>query len=427
MVRVTKAYFDQVIQWTPTLVPILTHSLDAGIDMIDTMLDEMTGGNLKSTGTLGGFYESIQNASEKQTWNPQELCPPQSHAGIEAANTSPGGQWTSDQISSQSIFPVSDGEKQINFYLHQPSKPHTAANGELITYVAESGLAQYEAQYRRSRQAPATKTEKQSSKRDKTLEDFANLLDPILEHVEVAFGNLAKDFETVIRSGHTNLGANLVKVIVTFSKSILKVIKDTIGALLNDAEKIIKILVSDLLNESVEIPFISSLWHHFTKQELPSALELLCVLFAIPTTVIAKIAAPEGSAPWPDLSAWSSGSAYQSFKVDKLDPKSTFDHIKAFMKGELNSQETNWVPATPSNFLDGPSEDDWSRWAKATIIAHPTATLLTSILQFANYSLKSKKASGGDGVAESSRTTFYFGRSHRSRLFLSQPSNTRAR
>jgi len=90
----------------------------------------------------------------------------------------------------------------------------------------------------------------------------------------------------------------LQQVSVTFATGILLSIENVLIAFLNLVEIAVKDMMDELQSNTLKIPVISTLYERFVGSPL-TLLDLMCLICAIPTTVMYKLA-NKGAAPFPD-------------------------------------------------------------------------------------------------------------------------------
>jgi hypothetical protein len=137
---------------------------------------------------------------------------------------------------------------------------------------------------------------------DKALRDANSIIDDIkilISSVEKDFADAIKEFKTDLVDKFETLSAtDIIKRLADIAtKLLLNIAKDLIKMVVKLCQAVISGL-TELLTEPLDIPVLSPIYKLITKGDTLTALDVACLIAAIPTTIVYKLAVEK--APFPD-------------------------------------------------------------------------------------------------------------------------------
>ncbi|MCB0703967.1 MAG: hypothetical protein KDC34_01600 [Saprospiraceae bacterium] len=121
---------------------------------------------------------------------------------------------------------------------------------------------------------------------------FSDLLKPTFLSIRDSIEKLGHDLSVFFESGDIKVDKLLALIAGDFLVGILDVLEKIAVGILEVVKSVIT-LVKDLMTEEINIPFLTAFFNNITKGQKFSVLNGICLLLAVPTTVIYKILAKE--------------------------------------------------------------------------------------------------------------------------------------
>ena len=384
LMNVTNGVANQVESWSKNIVIDIQTVLDQGFNTVTSMLDNAD----PTAPTNTTFSSTIANNSNNQTSKPSSLLPPGANSSMNQANSSLGASWSSYQLSSGGLAKgayLSSNENAASKF------DPTSESRRIVTYPPHGKMVQRQVTYVNYLVPSSSDKRRPKSRSNLTNGDdddpistfFTTVFLPLANQMEQTFQDFKTNLESVLESSMDQVGKQISHLFIQLLKDVLNAIKTFINGFLQCAEELVGTVLDAVIGQQMQIPFLTALWKDFTGEDLPSVLDIICLLAAIPATVTGKLIAGEGNEFWPDLSGFTQSLA--DLNPTQSSMESAFTSLVNTFEAQPGKSEkkASGSQHRKKNALNLSSDaTNWANYSQACTLVHPFATLWESVLFF---------------------------------------------